>query len=463
MTSSIVSGYQLSPAQQGILVDSLGTDTPGLYVEQLVSVLTGAVDTARAEAAWRRVTERHEALRTCIRWQLLDRPLQIVLSGIEPTFELHEPSPATALEEFAAAERARGFDLTEAPLARLALLPLAPARCLLVLTYHHVILDGGSRDQVLRDFVAAYNRPEDNEPPGEAAGRYRDFIAWQLRQPGLEAAERWRTELSGIDLPTPVPVVGTRGDRPPGGFFVLEGRLDEDSWAVVRRRAAEAATTPNTLFEAAWAVILSRLGGQQDVVFGRVGSIRPPFLDGDGRPVGLFVNPVPIRARIHPDLRCAGLVRQLHDSSTELRTASTLPLAALMAGLPNLQRGRRVFDSILAWEASTAEGTLAAMAGVVSAEVAPSISVTPYPVMVMGRAQQYLEVRLIGDRAALRQEDAEELLSAFLGVLDQLGKRPWDRLGDLAVLGLGVRVLLGAVRRGRQRRTGTGDDADSAV
>jgi hypothetical protein len=39
----------------------------------------------------------------------------------------------------------------------------------------------------------------------------------------------------------------------------------------------------------------------------------------------------------------------------------------------------------------------------------------------------------------------------------------FQMLGDLAVLGFGVRVLLEAVRRGRQRRTGTGDDADSAV
>jgi voltage-gated potassium channel len=39
----------------------------------------------------------------------------------------------------------------------------------------------------------------------------------------------------------------------------------------------------------------------------------------------------------------------------------------------------------------------------------------------------------------------------------------FQMLGDLALLGAGARLLLGAVRRGRQRRSDTGDDAGSAA
>src|SRR5690606_16964262 len=133
---------------------------------------------------------------------------------------------------------------------------------------------------------------------------YRDYIAWLARQD--EAAEEtwWRARLAGFAAPTPLPA-----DRAaaPG-----QASTQADDYAEVDLRLAPAVAeglaalaqrlevTLNNLAQGAWALLLSRLSGEREVVFGTVVSGRPPELPGVESIVGLFINTLPVRVAADP-------------------------------------------------------------------------------------------------------------------------------------------------------------------
>src|SRR5215208_5071647 len=119
--------YRLSPLQQGLLFHSLIPGSEHVYVVQFSVCLRGPLDGASLEEAWRRVVARHPVLRTSFHWENLQAPTQVVNRQVELPFERHDwrAEPAaeqeTRFQELLRADRARGFDLTAAPLLRLTL------------------------------------------------------------------------------------------------------------------------------------------------------------------------------------------------------------------------------------------------------------------------------------------------------------------------------------------------------
>ncbi|MGU3423218.1 condensation domain-containing protein, partial [Methylobacterium sp. D54C] len=94
--------------------------------------------------------------------------------------------------------RARPFDLARAPLLRLVLVRTGPDRHHLVLTVHHLILDGWSTARLVAEVLARY-RGEEPEP---VTGRFADYLAWLARQPRAAAERFWQDALAGLDAPT---------------------------------------------------------------------------------------------------------------------------------------------------------------------------------------------------------------------------------------------------------------------
>src|SRR6185437_2055385 len=122
--------YGLSPMQQGILFHALYDHQPGVYLVELAWTLTGKLDREAFQRAWQEVCDRHAILRTAFVWERVEKPMQVVRRRV-PLLVEHEDLRALPPAERAAraaaftdAFRCRGFDLTRAPLLRLALLQL---------------------------------------------------------------------------------------------------------------------------------------------------------------------------------------------------------------------------------------------------------------------------------------------------------------------------------------------------
>ncbi|HVR95692.1 MAG TPA: amino acid adenylation domain-containing protein [Thermoanaerobaculia bacterium] len=347
--------YILSPMQQGLLFHSLYTPAEGLYIDQVVAELPGRVDAAALERAWRHAVARHAVLRTSFHWQGLDKPLQVVHPAVQLPFAVHDwrGEGPDRLERYLEEDRRRGFDLGKSPLLRLALTRTGEDRHLLIWTYHHILLDAWSGSVLMGDVMTAYQAfAAGREPEPRPARPFGEYIAWLRRQDPAAAETFWRARLAGFQNPTPLALPGASGDSEPGPEIEHAERtveLPAEATAALRVFARHHHLTLNTLVQGAWALLLHLYSGEDDVVFGSTVSGRPAEIAGIEAMVGLFINTLPVRARIDPAAGLVPWLRSIQAWQSEMQPFEHSPLAEVQtwSGVP---AGRPLFESIVVFE-----------------------------------------------------------------------------------------------------------------
>ncbi|HVR96602.1 MAG TPA: condensation domain-containing protein, partial [Thermoanaerobaculia bacterium] len=276
MTQAVQDVYRLSPLQEGMLFESLYAEGDA-YVVQVTWTLGGDLDAAALRRAWEWLTGRHAVLRTSFHWQEMEHPHQVVHREVELPWAEEDWRGVAAgarqrlLEERLDAERRAGFDLETAPLFRLLLVRLEDQLWSLTWTQHHLLLDGWSVGLVLPELFAAYAAFLGGKAPTLPPARpFRDYIEWLLRRDPRAAEAFWRRELEGFTAPTPVGGAVTE----PESRHTFGGRgrsvviLDTPATAALSELARRHRLTLNTFIQGAWALLLARRSGEDDVVFG---------------------------------------------------------------------------------------------------------------------------------------------------------------------------------------------------
>lgn len=349
--------YPLSPMQELMLLHSLSAPESEVLFQQLTCTLCGALDFAAYHSAWLRVLERHPALRTMFVWEGLPRMLQVVRRNVAlPWQELDwRHLPAAAQEQqfraFLQQDRARGFDLAHAPLLRFTLLRVGDERTLLVWSSHHLLFDGWSRARLLAEAESIYQALTDGEPLHlERPRPYREYIAWLQKQDQAAAERFWRRHLAGSP---PSPPLGLKGPAGPQGeqpaYRSAQHRLPTSLGEQVRALARSHRLTLNTLFLGAWALVLSCMQGCDEIICGTTVSGRSADLPGIEAMVGLFINTLPVRARLIPGTSLLSFLQQLHIQQREMRLYEFTPLPAIQA-CSDLPAHRRLFESLVVFE-----------------------------------------------------------------------------------------------------------------
>src|SRR5207245_9788238 len=156
-------------------------------------------------------------------------------------------------------------------------------------------------------------------------GRDREYRAGIAGQERAGAMSAWREALAGVEEATRVaPADRARIALAPEKITVA---LSERLSTALRRQARRQGLTLNTFFQAAWAILLGRLTGRDDVVFGVTVAGRPPELAGIERMVGLFVNTVPLRVKLAPAQPLLALLRDVQKEQSRLMAHQHVGLA----------------------------------------------------------------------------------------------------------------------------------------
>ncbi|HEY5835638.1 non-ribosomal peptide synthase/polyketide synthase [Streptomyces sp.] len=348
--------YPLTPLQAGLLFHAL-VDSAGAYFDQVAVRLSGVADPGLLATAWQRVVDRTPALRTEVRWEGLAEPVQVVRKGAAlPVTRLdwRGLSPADreeALRRLLADDRAAGMDLTTAPLMRIAVAALPDDEVMLVWTSHHLILDGWSTGLVFAEVYEQYAAAAEGRAPQlPARPPFRDFLRWLGEQDEAAARAHWQTVLAGTGAPTPLPY-----DRKPADAHrarsagTVRVDLPEDVSRRLQAMARGNGLTVSTVVQGAWALLLGRYAGQDDVVFGTTVSGRPEGLPGVESMIGMCINTVPTRVIVDESRDLLGWLRDLQEQQSESRRFGHVPLARLQSwsGRP---AGAGLFDSMVAFE-----------------------------------------------------------------------------------------------------------------
>ncbi|MFJ4474305.1 non-ribosomal peptide synthase/polyketide synthase [Streptomyces xanthochromogenes] len=436
----------LTPLQAGMLFHGL-VDTDGAYFDRIAVRLSGVADPQAFAAAWQLVADRTPALRTSVHWRGLPQPVQVVHRRVELPVRhldwrgLGAAERAERTEQLLEEDRAAGMDLNAAPLTRLAVAALPDDEVLLLWSTHHIALDGWSTGQLLTEVCeryAALTGGPDAELPVRRP--FADFLHW-LGEQDLPAAERhWSDVLAGFTTRTPLPY-----DRTPDeahrarATAQVRHELDEHVSARLSAGAARAGLTVNTVVQGAWALLLARCGGRDDVVFGTTVSGRPAELPGVEGMIGMFINTVPTRVRLSAG-RVLPWLRDLQEAQTEARRFDFLSLPRIQSG-SEVPSGEALFDSMVVFENYPVDEAATARTGVQVAEVRADDAPT-FPWCLRAHLAERLGFDLAYDPALFDPATVERAVERLTVLLTALAEGLDGDLADLDALTPDDRTLL---------------------
>ncbi|WP_304511255.1 non-ribosomal peptide synthetase [Desulfopila sp. IMCC35008] len=339
--------YPLSPMQEGMLFHSLQELEGRPYFEQFELQLEGSLDTQQLEWAWDQLVAENGVLRSRFFWRELAKPLQLVLQGGKPSWQtidwrhLHQSKQGARLQLLKQEDRVRGFVLEKEVPLRCQLILLGETQATLLISCHHILFDGWSLPLLLKRLLNHYQVFDSSL---KAPRPYADYIAWLKQRDDAASVEFWREELEGFSAPTPLPQ----------GEAIMEGTevklsLGREVSRRLQDLARQERVTLNTIFQAAWGLLLGTYSGEDRVLFGTTLSGRSPELDGVEDMIGLFINTVPVRVEWHPSQELGSWLRHLHKRQHQREESCYMALTDLQS-LCNISRPEPLFASLLIFE-----------------------------------------------------------------------------------------------------------------
>ncbi|WP_406122405.1 amino acid adenylation domain-containing protein [Streptomyces canus] len=431
--------YGLSPMQSGMLFHVLHDPVDvNPYVGQSVDEFVGPLDVPRFREAWKAVVDRHTALRSSIAWEGLDEPQQVVHERVElPFAELDwrgcsEAEQQRLRKRLLTEDRARGFDLSAAPLLRFTLVRLAETRSMLIWSFHHMVLDGWSAQLVQTEAIAQYRAALEGDAPRlDPPVPYARYIDWLSEQPRAQTEGFWRRYLEGFKAPTEL---GT--GRPTGetGFDDVEIELDATQLTRLNDFSRAHKITLNTVIQGAWALLLARYSGNDDVVYGSTVSGRQVELPEAQSMVGLFINTLPVRARVPADARTSQWLQQFQGQLVELRQYEYSALSDVQAWSATPKR-ERLFQSILVVQNHPRAVPASGLPQGLTVEHGGGEGRTGYPLTVVVTPEaDRLSLIFSYDRSVVDRATVERMAGHFGMVLTSMAHDPDVRLGELEML-----------------------------
>ncbi|HEV2736741.1 MAG TPA: condensation domain-containing protein, partial [Longimicrobiaceae bacterium] len=290
--------YPLAPLQEGILFHHLAAAEGDPYLLSSLASFDGRERLDAHMAALQAVVDRHDILRTSVVWEGLREPVQVVWREARVVLEEVELDPAEGdvakqlWSRFDA--RRHRLDLRRAPLMRV-YVARDEDRWILLRQWHHIIGDHVTFD-LLQEEVRAHLLGRADELP--APQPFRNYVA-QVRL-GVSRAEHeayFRTLLEDVREPTaPFGLLDARGDG--SGIEEASVAASPELLARLREQSRRLGVSTASVCHVAWAQVLSRASGQDDVVFGTVLLGRMQGGDGSERVLGLFLNTLPVRVPV---------------------------------------------------------------------------------------------------------------------------------------------------------------------
>ena len=430
LTSTTGQGYPLTPIQQGMLLHQLAAAGSGFDIEQMVMTLREEVESRAFRQAWRRLIARHDVFRTRFEWEGREQPLQVVQASAELPWDERDWSEVSAedrearLAEYLRDDRQRGFDPQVAPLVRCALIRCGEAEWRFVWTFHHMLADGASYPALIEEVFATYQAIREGRDLTLAKPKpFREFIEWQQshQRETAEAAEtHWREALEGFSAATPLPQTGA-------GSSAEYGELSAN--VAIATREGIALTT---LVQAAWAMVLGRNAGEEDVVIGVTRACRKATIPDAEKVVGLFINTLPVRVRLTREAYVQDWLRELNQERRAMREFEHTPLVDVQR-FSEVPAGSPLFNSLVVFTPRLVGAAMRERGGAWANREIQFHERTNFPLTLFAYDEAPLLLKISYDRARFTDSTVARLLDELKTALEALSV-PTGRVADVPVV-----------------------------
>lgn len=429
--------YPQTPIQQGLWFQSRLAADEGVYHVQAVFAIEQDLNTGALRRAWAEVMRHHSVLRTSFWEDETGQAFQLVWDLSEPPIEerdwSRESDKDRLLEDYLDTDRTRGFDPSEAPQWRILLAKTGMDAYQMVWSIHHAIIDGWSMGLVLNDLTNTYDAlvHETVQHKVLPASSYRDYVTWLGKQELDDTEAFWRTYLYGFDQPTPLPMEMEDTTV----FNKISNReeywigFSQDLTEQLIGFAQENSLTLNTVMQGAWAILLGRYAGVDDVVFGTVVSGRAGDVADIERIVGLFINTLPLRVHLPDQRSVIDWLHELQDTNLRVRQYEHTPLN-LIRGWTDLSSGTPLFDTLFDFENYPMEDRKESL----NLKMTRSEERINYAISLVVMTHEVIEICVQYDTTVFTKSVVDLLLKRLTSICKQFLVSPEQVLGRVGLL-----------------------------
>ncbi|MFI9511284.1 amino acid adenylation domain-containing protein [Nocardia sp. NPDC052566] len=433
--------WPLTPLQSGLYFHALlANSSVDAYTAQIALTFDGQLDVDRMEAAAAQLLTRHAALRTAFVADTAGVVRQVVAESVELSWQLvdltdvPEADAAAGGAELRMRDRVTPFDLSAPSAIRCTVLRHAADRYELVLTNHHILLDGWSLPLIVGDLLALYIGGGTKQLPLAEPMSLRPYLQWLADCNADAGLEVWRTAFAGLVEPTLLAGSGT--DRVMTQVAQdHHTALDSASTRRVVELARQLRVTVNTVLQFAWGVTLAGLTGRADVAFATTVSGRPPQVLGVESIVGLLINTLPVRVSLSATETVAEAICRFQDEQARLLDQHYhSDLARIQAAVG---AGARA-DTLVVFESYPIDiddlrGLADSLDGVAINEVS-TVDSTHYPLSLIAHLDGCLRLRTSYRPDLFDQTRIEQIVDRLTHVLDVLAADPQARMTAVEVI-----------------------------
>jgi amino acid adenylation domain-containing protein/non-ribosomal peptide synthase protein (TIGR01720 family) len=418
--------------------------------------LVGQLAEKKLERAFRQLIKRHESFRTCFA-RVNEEPVQRIHEDAAFEFEYYEQvtgpgdrrrwnTPLLRGDSLDEGEMGcvndfvRPFDLSKAPLLRVGLIKESDQKHILMMDIHHIITDGTSMDLFVREAMALYG----GKKLSPLKFQYKDYAHWQHSEPQKKTIknqeEYWLRQFSGeipiLNLPFDYPrpsVQSFAGDN-------LDFELNAETSRGINRLARDTGATLYMVLQAVYYVLLSKLGGQEDIVMGTpTAGRRYVALE---RIIGMFVNTLASRNYPSGQKKWIDFLQEVREKTLESLENQDYPFENLVEKVAlNRDTGRNpIFDTMFVLQNIDTRGNKIPVGDV------PLLSIQPYEVDHLLRAAKF-DLSLIasenGDKlffsfeyctTLFKQETIQRFITYFRQLLSAVLANPNQKISRMAII-----------------------------
>ncbi|MBU3090545.1 amino acid adenylation domain-containing protein [Clostridium sp. CF011] len=331
--------YKLSPMQSGMLFHSLLDNESKSYFEQNYITLQGEIDVEALKKAYCMLIKNCDIFRTVFMYENLQEPRQIVKNyeNTQINFKFEDISTDNTfdeknriVDEYCIKDKKEGFNLQVGPLIRMKLFKLDEISYRLILSDHHILMDGWSMSIVFKEIFENYESIINGNILNEKhLNQYNKYIDWVLDQDEDAAMNFWKDKIQTCDTSSNL----KGSDKKYSTYKQKKHRikLSKEISSMLIKTAEDCGVTLNSAMQSVWALVLMSYCNTNDVVFGTVVSGRSSAIDGIEDMIGLFINTLPVRVNVNENIKFEEVVKNVQSDFIDMEEFSYYPLASIQA------------------------------------------------------------------------------------------------------------------------------------
>jgi len=308
----------LSPLQLGILYECIENQEKNIYVNQLM--IEHLYNQKCILKTIKILEKNYPILTSNVMYEKINTPLQVVFENKSIDYEYikkDDSSPYNWIDVVMESEAKKRIDVQRDPLLRIKYLEEEDGTGTLIMTYHHIILDGWSVDLLVKQFLKIWKNLLNGIDTYFDESIFEDYELYNQiisRHDDNDAINYWRKYLSGFDNSNCLPFISLR-DKESNEYRYYTGKIDTSIVDKLGELSRKYNVTYSNILESAWGILLSRYSGSNDVVFGSIISGREDFFGDIDHQIGFFINTIPVRIRFDQCERFIDVIKANRDNA----------------------------------------------------------------------------------------------------------------------------------------------------